>query len=283
MALLAATVAYLAFRVASREHWDGFEQAVGIGFREIEPREANARFGAFPYPVYAYNAAATMASVLFSEPTRGVFGITWMIGQRQARPWEYLHLLSSLALTTLIAWWCVDRLRATVRAGWAWSPESRAALALAGVLLACGALSFNYSRDRLGGMAAPFYAASAYFAVRAAADRALAASRARLVATGLLLCALGVAWQMRAIGTIEYSRFVAARNQFEWLTQPASRRKDFADRPVYLDIMNAMVAQGVVPDAPRPTRYPHWATRLISLPWDTNICSSVADGTCWPR
>ena len=33
-------------------------------------------------------------------------------------------------------------------------------------LAACGALSFDYSRDRLGGMAVPFYALAAYFALR---------------------------------------------------------------------------------------------------------------------
>ena len=35
-------------------------------------------------------------------------------------------------------------------------------------VMACGVLSFNYSRDRLGGMAVPFYALAAFFALRAA-------------------------------------------------------------------------------------------------------------------
>ena len=59
-----------------------------------------------------------------------------------------------------------------------WSPESRLFIVATVVVVACGSFSFNYSRDRLGGMAVVFCALAAYAAVRAAANRATHAAPA---------------------------------------------------------------------------------------------------------
>jgi hypothetical protein len=247
-------IGYVALRLSWHARLPIFEQSVGLGFHEIEPREAIARYGAFPYPVYAYSALATVGNVLFSEPTRGVFSLTWTIGHGVAQAWEYVHLLSSAALTALIAWW---GLRTVTRArvdGWA--TESRTAVALVLVLLACGALSFNYSRDRLGGMAVPFYAAAAYFAVLEAARsaRGLPVARQRWITAGLI--ALGVLWGVRTVGSVEAIRAFSARNQLEWMTQGPPRRLEFAERHTYLAIMNELRPQGTAAGVPHAARYP---------------------------
>jgi hypothetical protein len=137
-----------------------------------------------------------------------------------------------------------------------WDDESRGVVVLALTLAACGLLSFNYSRDRLGGMAVPFYALAAYYAIRACAGAAgaLSPGRFRIAAAGLLVVAS--LWQIRAVGTVEAVKVTAARNQMEWLAGLPQRTREFAERPVYLAILNALRPQGTAESAPHPTNYP---------------------------
>ena len=259
--LVAMTAGYVALRWAWHEKWPLFEQAIGLGFHEIEPSDAIVRFGAFPYWVYAYNSASTVSNVLFGEPTRGVFGIVRDVAAGRPEPWQLIHVTSSALLTGTIAWWAAGEWRQAVRG--TSTPGARLALALVTALLACGALSFNYSRDRLGGMAVPFYARAAFHALRAAAARAVIAPRPRsLIATGLLAI-VAVGWSIRAVATVEHTRITSARNGQEWLGDLERRRAEFADRDVYLTIMESMVAQGQRPDAPRPTPYPSIVSRTL--------------------
>lgn len=262
VAVATFAVVYVALRVTARSSWPPFEQAIGLGFSEMEPREAAARFGAFPFWVYAYSSAATIANVLFSEPTRGTFRIVQHLSAGDPEVWEMIHLLSSTAVTALIGWWGVRSLRSPHAR---WSPEARLFAATVVVLLASGVLSFNYSRDRLGGMAVVFYAIAAYYAFRAAAARALEARRSRLVLASLGLVLLAAAWQTRVIATVEIARRFAAENQAQWLVLLPDRRREYADRPVYLQIMNSMIAQGTRAGAPRPTLYPRWIGRTLGL------------------
>lgn len=264
VAITVATLAtvYVVFRLAGRGAGPMFEQSVGFGFTEIEPAEAVARFGAFPFWIYAYSGLSTIANVLFSEPTRGVFRIVQDTRLGHPEIWEIIHLASSGALTAVIAWWGVCALRKDGRS----SPDSRVFIAMLVALLACGVLSFNYSRDRLGGMAVPFYALAAFLALRAAIARARQTPRPLLLAVSLALIVLGVAWQTRAAATIEIARIFALRNQMEWLVILPARRAEFAERPTYLRIMESMIDQGTVPGAPRPTRHPRWVTRTLGLP-----------------
>jgi hypothetical protein len=259
--LVAVAVAYVALRWGWHEKWPLFEQAVGLGFREVEPSDAAARFGAFPYWMYAYSSASTMANVLFAEPTRGVFAIVRDFVQGRPQPWELIHLGSSALLTGTIVWWAAPALRKAARGEW--STESRTVLGLAVVLLACGLLSFNYSRDRLGGMAVPLYAVAAFHALRALAIRAPEFTRRRFAIASLVLAFIAAGWQIRAVATIEHVRITAARNRAEWLTDLPRRRADFADREVYLAIMQSMVEQGTRSDAARPTPYPSLVARTL--------------------
>jgi hypothetical protein len=247
----------------TRSSWPLFEQSVGLGFIEIEPRDAAVRFGAFPFFVYAYSGASTIANVLFSEPTRGVFSIVHHLIQGRPEVWEMIHLFSSLGLTAVIAWWGIRSLKTTT---WdRWSPESRVFIAMLVALLASGVLSFNYSRDRLGGMALVFYALAAFHAVRAAAARTLGAPGRRFVVASLGLALLAAAWHTRVASTIEIARIFALRNQTEWLVMLPERRREFAERPVYLHIMQTMIDQGTERTAPYPTRYPRWIDRTLGL------------------
>jgi hypothetical protein len=263
VALVTIGVAYVAIRLLWRAKWPLFEQSIGLGFSIVEASDATARFGAFPYFVFAYNSASTIANVLFSEPTSGLFYTIRDIVFNQIQAWRIINLVSSIALTGAIAWWGVSSLKAS-RGGW--TDEARLFVALVIALLCCGILSFDYSRDRLGGMAVVFYALAAFHAVRALAVRLSLASRPLFVSGAVALLTLAAAWEIRAVGTIEWTRRYAHRNEIEWLVELVPRRAEFADRSVYLEIMERMIPQGTQPGAPNPTHYPDWIARTMVPP-----------------
>ena len=258
-ALLA--VIYVGFRLYFHdERLPMFEQDVGFGFSRLSSSDAEERFGAFPLGIFVYSGVSTIANVLFAEPTEGVFRIVLAIRERAMQPWHFVHLASSVALTTIIAWWGVDCWRRT--RSWRAAPELRLFLLLLVVLIATGALSFNYSRDRLGGMAVPLYALAAFHAVRAAALRAAAVPR-HAIGMAILLLTLGATWQLRALHTLENTRQRAVNTEREWSTLFGTRRAEFTDREAYTAILDGMLPQGTNPGAIRRTRYPRWIVRML--------------------
>jgi hypothetical protein len=112
-------------------------------------------------------------------------------------------------------------------------------------------------------MSVVFYALAAFHAVRALAQRTLdlAPSRFRIGVAGLLI--LASAWQFRALNTLEGARETAFKNRREWITGTAQRRVEFADRSVYLQLMERLEPQGISDASPQPTRYRRTAARLI--------------------
>jgi hypothetical protein len=204
--------------------------------------------------MYAYNAGCTVANILFSEPTAGTFRIVRDLRNGVWMPWEVNHLLSSVALSCLIVWWGIHIWNA--EKGNRWSPESRVLAATVVAIAASGALGFNYTRDRMGGMALPFYAFAAYFAVRAAGEHAMRASRGVTMAIGVMLLVLGTAWQLRALGTIDSVHLRSAKVHRNWITDLQHRRTKYAREGSYLRILNAMTAQGI--ERP-PVQSPRWA------------------------
>jgi hypothetical protein len=224
--------------------------------------EAEARFGAFPLWIFAYSALSTIANVLFTEPTDGVFRLVRGLKEGGLQSWQVMYVASSLVLTALIAWWAVDAMRRARTTGW--SREARLVAVLAVVLAGCGALSFDYSRDRLGGMAVPFYACAAYFGVRLAVTRAASASRPILVGAVAVLVLLAGAWQLRAVYTLEFTRQRTVNSQREWITDLLRRRAEAETRPAYRRVLEAMAPQGTSPEGTtHRTEYPRWLYRLL--------------------
>ena len=158
-AIVAVTAVYLALRFSTSGSWPAFVQDVGYGFTMLSPDEATTRFGTFPILMYAYNMIVTLTNILFSEPTAGVFTIMRDLQEGELTAWEVNHLLSSAVLTGLLVWWGVRAVRRD--RGAPWSVESRVCVATVIAVAASAALGFNYTRDRLGGMAAVFYALAA--------------------------------------------------------------------------------------------------------------------------
>ena len=259
--IVAMTAAYLAMRFSTSGSWPAFVQDVGYGFTLLSPDQATTRFGNLPVVMYVYNVLVTITNILFSEPTSGVFTIVRDFRNGDMKTWEVNHLLSSAVLTALIAWWGVRTLRQN--RGAPWSVESRVFAATVIAVAASGALGFNYTRDRLGGMAAVFYALGAYYAVHAAAERIVNAPTARLVPVAVVLALLAGAWQIRTFGTLEHARLMAFKDRREWITNLQRRRIEFARRAPYLRVLKAMTDQGVAPSAAQPTPLPDWAAAVI--------------------
>ena len=255
-------IAYVGFRLVLHDpSLPLFEQDVGLGFDALSPEEALTRFGSFPLWIYVYSGVSTTANVLFAEPSGGVFRIIHALSEGEPRPWHFVYLFSSLFMTGLIAWWGIGTLQRT--SGHPWSPESRLFIVTIVVLAACGTLSFAYSRDRLSGMAVPFYALAAFFAVRTAALRAAQMSRTTAASSVVALLLLAGAWQLRATYTVEFTRQRAENSHREWMTEPGQRRVELAGRTEYLRIMDEMIDQGTAPSAVEYTRYPRWMVRLF--------------------
>jgi hypothetical protein len=261
VALFVFASAYVVFRLAWHASWLPFEQDLGVGFTEYTIEEAAARFGAFPYWVYLYSSVSTISSLLFAEPRRGVFRVvqSWVNGEVQ--PWHIVQVGSSVVLTSLIAWWGIGALR-DARARGEWTRESRVFVCVTVVVLAAGALSFNYSRERLAGFATLYYAAAAFWAVRAFVGRTLMAGRTGFVVGGLMLTLLAAAWHARAVGTVEWARGQSWANHQEWLVMLPDRRIEYAHRTTYVRVMDSLVEQGADPAVPR-TRLPGWVSRII--------------------
>ena len=73
-------------------------------FERLDPSELERRFGDRRVVFYAYNVAASLVSVLFSEPHDGLFVATRAWRGDDVHPAPYLTVLSSLAMTILMAW-----------------------------------------------------------------------------------------------------------------------------------------------------------------------------------
>ena len=245
-------MAYLAFRLANSGHWGAFEQDFSFGFTTWSAQDASTRVGGVRMLMHLYNGASTVLNLLFSEPTAGRFSITEAITAGRAAPWQLNHLVSSTALTGLLGWWGLGAVRRQV--GLRWDVEARAFGLTVVAVLASAALSFNYTRDRLGGMAIVLMAISTFFAARAAVSR-MPSHGTRRLALGACLLLLGVTWHIRAIGTVDAEHWRATRAQREWMTNLQKRRVEFADKPTYLAILAQMVRQGVAPDAAPETPY----------------------------
>jgi hypothetical protein len=227
-------------------------QSVGVGFEDLSPDAAVARYGERPYAIYLYNVLATTSHVLFAEPARGVFRILAAFTTRTVQPWHVTHLASSVTLSLVLVAWAFARLRQRDA-----DPRERRLVGLFAVAIAMSSLlAFNYTRDRFEGVAAVFYAAAAYYAVRWLVAGSRPQPAWRFAATTTLVLVVSVSWNLRAVGTIYGLRETAWAVRKEWLADTYERRQEFSGRSAYLAAIDALYAQGVHPRAAAPHEWP---------------------------
>ena len=239
------------------------ERSSGFLLSVLEADELERRFGAWPYPFYAYNVLASISAVLFSEPQSGVFVAVRSWLQGDVPPRVVLALLSALPTTALIVWAVAARLRASrVRTGGTAEPHAASLTAVAmAVILASALLSYAYTKDEIMSTAGVFYALAAFEAVRAALARASTARPAIAAAITAVLLVSGSAWAIRSAGLHHVLRLQAFRHRGDWALLPA--RFAGEGRPYEHDPGAAVVRrlrdQALAMPAPNPRFHARWA------------------------
>jgi hypothetical protein len=208
------------------------ERASGFGFSVLEPTDLAARFGDSPIGFYAYNVAASIGSVLFSEPNSGLFELTRQWVESEVEPARVVNLLSSLAATGVLAMYAMPAYRRW-RAGQRTRDDQLFAMAVA-VVAANAAISYPYTKDVVMSPAGAFYAAAAFVAARSLIRRLaeglplstlqgrpegrplLMSKNWRMVAVGALMLVLGTCWALRFVGLHLHLRAEAHAARNEW-------------------------------------------------------------------
>src|SRR4029453_18992630 len=80
------------------------ERSSGFLFERLDPSELQLRFVDRRVVFYSYNVITSLLSVLLSEPHDGLFVATRTWRGGDVHPYTYLTVLSSLALTVVMAW-----------------------------------------------------------------------------------------------------------------------------------------------------------------------------------
>lgn len=238
------------------------ERTSGYFLERLEPSELQQRFGDRAFVFYAYNVVASILSVLFSEPRDGLFvaARAWRGGD--VHPHAYLTVLSSLAMTIVMACTAFAWLRTAWRKGSPLGRSGRLAIVAVVVLVANAALSFSYTKDDIIAVAGVFYAIAAFAAVRAVLEYGLGGFvRGAVVATAML--ALGSAWAMRSSGVHHVMNEHAFRTRNDWAELPIKWQKegrwpsDAAPRALIENLRDAALDA----DVPNPQMVPEWRSQ----------------------
>ena len=232
------------------------ERPSGFGFEILEPSALAARFGDNPLPFYAYNVAASLLSLLFSEPRAGVFWAVRSAATGGTLPtWLVLNLVSSALATALIGWYVLVRAREVWHDG---GSERDGLVAVAVAVVAANAvISFAYTKDVILSPAGVFYATAVYVAARELVIRTAALSNVPLRSAVAVLAVTGaMAWAVRdaAIHLNLRQWAFRERNQWahvsEWLDEQGIR----VTTPSQRALVAALQADALSRPVPAPAR-----------------------------
>ena len=173
--------------------------------------------------------AASIGSVLLSEPNSGLFELTRQWVEGEVEPARLVNLLSSLAATGVLAMYAVPAYRRW-RDGRHTRDDQLFAMAVA-VLAANAAISYPYTKDVVMSPAGAFYAVAAFVAMRSLITRIAEGpplsilqgrpeGRPLLVSKNVALVALmlvlGTGWSLRFVGLHLHLRAEAHAARNEW-------------------------------------------------------------------
>jgi len=234
------------------------ERSSGFMLERLEPEELQRRFGQAPLMFYAYNVAASVLSVLASEPRDGlfVFARSWIDGD--VRPREYVAVISSAATTAMIGWWAVTRWRARAFR----VPSDRVAVVGGIVLLVNGVLSFAYTKDDIVAVGGVFYALAAFVAVREVIERSSTLHRSAVVVT-LVLFVLSSRWAVRSLGIHHVLAAQAFRVRNDWVEAPAVLRSEnrWPQQPAGVELVETLRTQAIESPVANIELVPEWRNR----------------------
>jgi hypothetical protein len=189
------------------------ERSTGFGFGVLERDQVAARFGANPWPLYAYNVGTSLLSLLASEPRGGTFVAT---NRLLTGEWSGLNVVSiaaSVLGSALIGVYVWSR-RAEWRARRFTADDQLVAIFLA-VAAANAVLCYGYTKDVILSPAGAFYALALAVAARHALERA-SVTALRIAAVGVMLLLLSAGWGLRAVAAQLDLRQAAQAVRVEW-------------------------------------------------------------------
>lgn len=193
------------------------DRSSGFGFRVLDPPEIIARFGANPYPFYAYNVMAAAFGILFSEPTTGAFLFTRDLLASEATMWQIVNVTTSVITTSIMIWFVGRRWRLWLKRDFSY--EDRLFLVFVAVCAGNAAISFPYVKDVTLSTGGAFYALGVFVVLQSLvtemSDRTVTALRAAFVC-GLLAC-VSLGWAVRGAWFYVDMNQAAYKAKSDWI------------------------------------------------------------------
>ena len=252
MAVVLAGYAYLRVGYLGLHTAGLGEHATGLWAGVLSPSEQVARFGANPWPLYAYNVVMSAISVLLSQPSAGRWTVAEAWQHGGLSPVFVVEMGSSALTTALIAWYVLARDDAG-RRRW----RDPLVVVFGAVLGVNAAVSWAYAKNEIIGTAGVFYALAACAAARA---WLLRAPRWPMGAAVALLAIVSTGWAVRDAGLHFKLRHTAFVSRSEWATElMPSERQEWPSDARRLEVVSRLKAEAVARQAPPPAQMPEWA------------------------
>lgn len=201
------------------------ERSSGFGFGRLEPSQLIAIFGSSPLGFYAYNVLASALSVLFAEPSDGMFAFVAALMNGTPTLPHIVSVVASTGTTVVLAAFAWQR-----RAAWRarrFDDDDRLVLIFAAVLIANATLSYAYTKDVIVSPAGVFFAVAAFAALRGLSrEWPLRLAPARSAAVIACCAVLASAWALRVARTHVLLRIEAGKVRTEWSYVDDKRASD---------------------------------------------------------
>jgi hypothetical protein len=229
----------------------------GLGFTDATPEMLRNIFEHAPWLFWLYNVAASVLTVIVSEPRAGTYRFVQSLLRGGAPFWQWLHVASS-AFTTVIALVVLLRYRPATE-------RDRLLLAAGLVLVVFGSgLGFLYTRDRIALSAGVGYGIITFVALVTLLDHASAGVK-RLAAM-MIVGVLAVAWTVRTAETYVQLRDTAWDFHLEW----TERYADLGAAQPQTELLTSLRSAALRNTPTDPRDDPAWTYALFERRFDPN-------------
>jgi hypothetical protein len=192
------------------------ERSSGYGFSIRSPQELNAIFGTRRLPFYAYNIVSSASSVLFAEPSNGVFLLIQGLMTHKATSGMIAATIASTAATITILIYIVRRFRAWLTGNL--THDDRLLMVSLTLLAANAVISFPYLKDVTMVPATTLYAVALFVALKDLVGGVELQRIVPAVGVAVLVAALSVGWTLRGLSFYANMRVQAYKSQNDWVS-----------------------------------------------------------------
>ena len=243
------------------------ERSTGFLLEALDPPQIRERFGDNLLPLYVYNVASSISSVLFSEPRSGVWVFVRAIRGGELAPRHFIQIGASLFATGLLLTYVVARIRSGIRRPVTLADRHMVIFAV--VLAASAAMSYVYTKDEIMSTAGAFYAlavagAAVYF-LRTWPPHARGWQATAVVC---VVCFAGsAAWATRAAGVHHVLRSQAFVQRNDWTRLDREWNRDGtweryrAQEALVRELRREAISTRVV----NPRFEPRWMERVFDI------------------